>query len=138
VRALTFTTFCQVEGKLPVRLLLLASISSICRQALQPHTTITLKEKKRKEKKRKEKKRKEKKRKEKKRKEKKRKEKKRKEKKRKQKKRKQKKRKQKKRKEKKRKEKKRKEKKRKEKTTPFGVSLLRSPVLYRAAHSTHA
>jgi len=68
VRALTFTTFCQVEGKLPVRLLLLASISSICRQALQPHTTITLKEKKRKEKKRKEKKRKEKKRKEKKRK----------------------------------------------------------------------
>jgi len=78
VRALTFTTFCQVEGKLPVRLLLLASISSICRQALQPHTTITLKEKKRKEKKRKEKKRKEKKRKEKKRKEKKRKEKKRK------------------------------------------------------------
>jgi len=34
---------------------------------------------------------------------------------------------------KKRKEKKRKEKKRKEKTTPFGVSLLRSPVLYRAA-----
>ncbi len=68
MRALTFTTFCQVEGKLPVRLLLLASISSICRQALQPHTTITLKEKKRKEKKRKEKKRKEKKRKEKKRK----------------------------------------------------------------------
>jgi len=39
----------------------------------------------------------------------------------------------KKRKEKKRKEKKRKEKKRKEKTTPFGVNLMRSQVLYRAA-----
>ena len=37
------------------------------------------------------------------------------------------------RKEKKRKEKKRKEKKRKEKTTPFGVNLMRSQVLYRAA-----
>jgi len=36
-------------------------------------------------------------------------------------------------KEKKRKEKKRKEKKRKEKTTPFGVNLMRSQVLYRAA-----
>ncbi len=42
-------------------------------------------------------------------------------------------RKEKKRKEKKRKEKKRKEKKRKEKTTPFGVNLMRSQVLYRAA-----
>jgi len=31
-------------------------------------------------------------------------------------------------------EKKRKEKKRKEKTTPFGVNLMRSQVLYRAAH----
>jgi len=48
-------------------------------------------------------------------------------------KRKEKKRKEKKRKEKKRKEKKRKEKKRKEKTTPFGVNLMRSQVLYRAA-----
>ena len=44
-----------------------------------------------------------------------------------------KKRKEKKRKEKKRKEKKRKEKKRKEKTTPFGVNLMRSQVLYPAA-----
>ncbi len=52
---------------------------------------------------------------------------------RKKKKRKEKKRKEKKRKEKKRKEKKRKEKKRKEKTTPFGVNLMRSQVLYRAA-----
>ncbi len=58
---------------------------------------------------------------------------KRKEKKRKEKKRKEKKRKEKKRKEKKRKEKKRKEKKRKEKTTPFGVNLMRSQVLYQAA-----
>ena len=49
------------------------------------------------------------------------------------KKRKEKKRKEKKRKEKKRKEKKRKEKKRKEKTTPFGVNLMTSQVLYRAA-----
>ncbi len=49
------------------------------------------------------------------------------------KKRKEKKRKEKKRKEKKRKEKKRKEKKRKEKTTPFGVDLMKSQVLYRAA-----
>jgi len=57
----------------------------------------------------------------------------RKEKKRKEKKRKEKKRKEKKRKEKKRKEKKRKEKKRKENTTPFGVNLMRSQVLYRAA-----
>jgi len=32
-----------------------------------------------------------------------------------------------------RKEKKRREKKRKEKTTPFGVNLMRSQVLYRAA-----
>ncbi len=62
-------------------------------------------------------------------------EKKRKEKKRKEKKRKEKKRKEKKRKEKKRKEKKRKEKKRKEKTTPFGVNLMRSQVLYRAARA---
>jgi len=44
-----------------------------------------------------------------------------------------KKRKEKKRKEKKRNENKRKEKKRKEKTTPFGVNLKRSQVLYRAA-----
>ncbi len=57
------------------------------------------------------------------------------EKKRKEKKRKEKKRKEKKRKEKKRKEKKRKEKKRKEKTTPFGVNLMRSQVLYRAARA---
>jgi len=34
-----------------------------------------------------------------------------------------------------RKEKKRKEKKRKEKTTPFGVNLMRSQVLYRAAQA---
>ena len=34
-----------------------------------------------------------------------------------------------------RKEKKRKEKKRKEKTTPFGVNLMRSQVLYRAAQT---
>jgi len=61
----------------------------------------------------------------------------RKEKKRKEKKRKEKKRKEKKRKEKKRKEKKRKEKKRKEKTTPFGVNLMRSQVLYRAAQAHH-
>jgi len=40
-------------------------------------------------------------------------------------------------KEKKRKEKKRKEKKRKEKTTPFGVNLMRSQVLYRAAQTSH-
>ncbi len=53
------------------------------------------------------------------------------------KKRKEKKRKEKKRKEKKRKEKKRKEKKRKEKTTPFGVNLMRSQVLYRAAQAHH-
>ncbi len=78
------------------------------RQSLSKLTTS--KEKKRKKEKRKEKKRKEKKRKEKKRKEKKRRE------------------------EKKRKEKKRKEKKRKEKTTPFGVNLMGSQVLYRAAH----
>jgi len=64
-----------------------------------------------------------------------RKEKKRKEKKRKEKKRKEKKRKEKKRKEKKRKEKKRKEKKRK--TTAFGVNLMRSQVLYRAAQAHH-
>ncbi len=51
---------------------------------------------------------------------------------RKEKKRKEKKRKEKKRKEKKRKEKKRKEKKRKEKKAPFGVSLTRSKLLYRA------
>jgi len=51
------------------------------------------------------------------------------------KKRKEKKRNEKKRKEKKRKEKKRKEKKRKEKTTPFGVNLMRSQVLYRAARA---
>jgi len=57
------------------------------------------------------------------------------EKKRKEKKRKEKKRKETKRKEKKRKEKKRKEKKRKEKTTPFGVNLMRSQVLYRAARA---
>ncbi len=38
---------------------------------------------------------------------------------------------------KKRKEKKRKEKKRKEKTTPFGVNLMRSQVLYRAAQTSH-
>ncbi len=44
--------------------------------------------------------------------------------------------KEKKRKEKKRKEKKRKEKKRKEKTAPFGVNLLRSSVLYRAAQGS--
>jgi len=43
--------------------------------------------------------------------------------------------KEKKKKEKKRKEKKRKEKKRKEKTTPFGVNLMRSQVLYRAAQT---
>jgi len=49
------------------------------------------------------------------------------------KKRKEKKRKEKKRKEKKRKEKKRKGKERKERTTPFGVNLMRSQVLYRAA-----
>ena len=42
-----------------------------------------------------------------------------------------------KRKEKKRKEKKRKEKKRKDKTTRFGVNLMRSQVLYRAAQSHH-
>ncbi len=59
----------------------------------------------------------------------------RKEKKRKEKKRKEKKRKEKKRKEKKRKEKKRKEKKRK--TTAFGVNLMRSQVLYRAAQAHH-
>ena len=47
--------------------------------------------------------------------------------------RKEKKREEKKRKEKKRKEKKRKEKKRKEKTTPFGVNLMRSQVVYRVA-----
>jgi len=35
------------------------------------------------------------------------------------------------------KEKKRKEKKRKEKTTPFGVNLMRSQVLYRAAQTSH-
>ncbi len=64
--------------------------------------------------------------------------KKRKEKKRKEKKRKEKKRKEKKRKEKKRKEKKRKEEKRKEKTTPFGVNLMRSQVLYRAAQGQAA
>jgi FKBP-type peptidyl-prolyl cis-trans isomerase len=54
--------------------------------------------------------------------------------------RKEKKRKEKKRKEKKRKEKKRKEKKRKEKkrkTTAFGVNLMRSQVLYRAAQAHH-
>jgi len=60
------------------------------------------------------------------------KEKKRKEKKRKENKRKEKKTKEKKRKEKKTKEKKRKEKKRKEKKAPFGVSLTRSKLLYRA------
>jgi len=49
-----------------------------------------------------------------------------------------KKRKEKKRKEKKRKEKKRKEKKRKEKTTPFGINLVRSQVLYRAAQGLAA
>jgi len=54
------------------------------------------------------------------------------------KKRKEKKRKEKKRKEKKRKEKKRKEKKRKEKTTPFGINLMRSQVLYRAAQKSTA
>jgi len=43
----------------------------------------------------------------------------------------------KKRKEKKRKEKKRKEKKRKEKTTPFGINIMRSQVLYRAAQRPH-
>jgi len=54
------------------------------------------------------------------------------------KKRKEKKRKEKKRKEKKRKEKTRKDKKRLEKTTPFGVSLMRSQVLYRAAQTPDA
>jgi len=39
--------------------------------------------------------------------------------------------------EKKRKEKKRKEKKRKEKTTPFGINIMRSQVLYRAAQRPH-
>ena len=47
-------------------------------------------------------------------------------------------RKEKQRKEKKRKENKRKEKKRKEKTTPFGVNLMRSQVLYRAAQDVRS
>ncbi len=72
----------------------------------------------------------------KKRKEKKRKENKRKEKKRKEKKRKEKKRKEKKRKEKNRTEQNRTEQKRREGTTPFGVNLMRHPVLYRAAQVT--